>query len=703
MFSIFGNRGVQANRVRLTPRRPRALARALSGVLFAFLAALAGSASARAQGPGAWEGPWDWSAIVYPDPVNPCVPDYPDPIGGKEFSHAALLAVGPWQGKVLLWRSERNTAPPYIHQTWIFDPSMPHVLFRVEQDLPDDIFCAGMCVDEHSNILSVGGASASVAAAFRFAPGRLGAYAVWNFQPPFQNCPRPSIPGNPWLLENSSDPNPSIIDDMSLGRYYPGASSLQREGFGSGSQAVAGGATFVLGGELPGPGGGHNEGANEYWQALPPHPATSWSQTFVAKLDTSVYPAHEYSGHPPPGSLEEYDRKSIPGEPLPHPRLNNYPRAVQLATIGTAPPFPRNILVANDVSEAPEHSLPGLSWLIRLRYLGGPATTELWRGRPHVELALPNNPIEGRYNNVIIRHDKTGNGQISDGRNRVIAMNGDHHPLSFKITPEVEEFNPRLDPAGTTIPKAAWVIKDTGLTFPRVTSCAVILPTGEIFVEGGERDDPAHDPPQYRIPALQPELYHPGDAGSSLGASSTLLALPNNAPGANHPYHRLYHHIAILLPDGRVFVAGGNPGTYNPPAWPIAGFSGEIYRPYYLDAAYAPYRPQILSPTPSAVSFGTGSQTFAVTVDHDPLRPVRDFVLIRPGAITHHFDSEQRYIELSWSSSTVNTITNEETHQVVLPEDDLGPSGIYMLFALRKYSDSPLVRIPSRAHFLEIQ
>jgi hypothetical protein len=52
MFSIFGNRGVQANRVRLTPRRPRALARALSGVLFAFLAALAGSASARAQGMG---------------------------------------------------------------------------------------------------------------------------------------------------------------------------------------------------------------------------------------------------------------------------------------------------------------------------------------------------------------------------------------------------------------------------------------------------------------------------------------------------------------------------------------------------------------------------------------------------------------------------------------------------------------------------
>jgi hypothetical protein len=672
--------------------------RRLGAAVLALAGTLASAPAAFGQGAGSWEGPWDWSAVLYPSGGNPCVPAIPSDYAGKEFSHAALIAVGPWQGKVLLWRSERHTTPPFIEQAWIFDPSFPTVLFRIEQDLQDDIFCCGQTVDDQGNIVAAGGGTALVDAAYRFVPGRLAPYATWNHQPPFQNCPRPSIPGNPWLLGGGSDPNQSLVGDMSLGRYYPILFCLQRAAFGSGNQAVPGSSCMALGGELPpSSSGGHQVGENEFWQALPPHPATQWSHTFQAKLDPLIYPAHEY---PPPGGPndEEYERKSIPGEPLPHPRLNNYPRVVQLASIGD---FLRNILIANDVSEAVQHSLPGLTWILRLRYPGGSngATTEQWRGRP--QESAPGIPIDRNYGNLIVKHDKTSTG-ASDGRNRVIVMNGEQALSPFTIATEVQEFRPGSDPAGGGASPAAWITKTAGLIHPRVTACTVILPTGEILVEGGERFDPTN-PPGFRTPALQAELYDPGDAGLPTGASSTLLALPNNAPGANHPYHRLYHHLAVLLPDGRVFIAGGNPEEYLPPAWPIAGFSGEIYRPYYLDATYAPYRPQILSPTPSAVGFGTGLQTFDVTVDYDPARPVRDFVLIRTAAITHHFDSSQVYIELVRQGSTINTATNEETHHVFLPKDDLGPAGYYMLFALREYSSAPLVRVPSRAHFLKLQ
>ncbi|HYP23255.1 MAG TPA: galactose oxidase early set domain-containing protein, partial [Actinomycetota bacterium] len=92
----------------------------------------------------------------------------------------------------------------------------------------------------------------------------------------------------------------------------------------------------------------------------------------------------------------------------------------------------------------------------------------------------------------------------------------------------------------------------------RIHSCAVLLPTGRVFVSGGitRRDEPG--PPGA---ALIPEVYDPGidwdeneyDHGpfssDSTGSWEALSGEPAEVA-------RGYHSVALLLPDGRVWTAG---------------------------------------------------------------------------------------------------------------------------------------------------
>jgi hypothetical protein len=73
-------------------------------------------------------------------------------------------------------------------------------------------------------------------------------------------------------------------------------------------------------------------------------------------------------------------------------------------------------------------------------------------------------------------------------------------------------------------------------------------------------------------------------------------------------------------------------------------------------------------------------------------------VLLRPAAITHAFNADQRYIELGWSGSQWNTRHTIETFTMSGLSDDLGPPGYYMLYVVEH--DAPGHRSPSAATFL---
>ncbi|MEU9476237.1 galactose oxidase early set domain-containing protein [Streptomyces sp. NPDC048191] len=168
---------------------------------------------------------------------------------------------------------------------------------------------------------------------------------------------------------------------------------------------------------------------------------------------------------------------------------------------------------------------------------------------------------------------------------------------------------------------------------------AVLLPDGKVLETGGALHNRAN-------PVYESSIYDPG--------TSTF------DPVAADPESRGYHSSAFLLPDGRVMTTGDNPGngTWN--------HNVSIYTPPYL---YKGTRPVITSVINQEWKYG---DTQRITVD----RPVAKAELIRPAAVTHSSDPNQRFVDLPLSVDGDNVDLN------VTNNPDIAPPGWYMLFAV---------------------
>ena len=108
-------------------------------------------------------------------------------------------------------------------------------------------------------------------------------------------------------------------------------------------------------------------------------------------------------------------------------------------------------------------------------------------------------------------------------------------------------------------------------SLPRIHLNAVLLPDRTVFVSGGAiiHEETGVSP----IARLQSEIYDP--------AADTWK------PGAVASVIRMYHSVALLLPDGRVLTASGNPPPYGQrapwqPPQPNEELQIEVYSPPYL-------------------------------------------------------------------------------------------------------------------------
>jgi hypothetical protein len=207
----------------------------------------------------------------------------------------------------------------------------------------------------------------------------------------------------------------------------------------------------------------------------------------------------------------------------------------------------------------------------------------------------------------------------------------------------------RIDVIDLTAPAPAFT---PGPDLPEPTRYpnVVTLPDDQVLITGGSRDYRGKGNSQ----VLRASLYDPG--------TNTLR------PAADPTVPRDYHSEALLLPNGQVMTLGGNPLFEDEANTKVAKFEQrlEIYTPPYLFQGPRP----VIADAPVEVRLG--SELDVTTPDAGRIAAAR---LIRPSAVTHATDVEQRSVRLDIASRDGDSLG-----LTVPAEPTLVPPGYYMLF-----------------------
>ncbi|MGQ0535798.1 MAG: galactose oxidase-like domain-containing protein [Methanobacteriota archaeon] len=212
---------------------------------------------------------------------------------------------------------------------------------------------------------------------------------------------------------------------------------------------------------------------------------------------------------------------------------------------------------------------------------------------------------------------------------------------------------------------------------------SVLLPTGDILVVGGGRHDDVLAP-GHPEPVLSAELLDPDFVDATTGVRGRWTTL------SSMEVPRVYHSTAVLLPDARVLVGGHvsfpNPFTHDHVEEQVFETRFEIFDPPYL---FRGARPAITT-APASVAYGA---SFVANVTGAGASP--EFVLVRPGATTHAYDSEQRAIVLA------ATEVASGSYSLTAPANaNLAPPGWYLLFAVK--APATAGEVPSVAHWVRV-
>ena len=182
----------------------------------------------------------------------------------------------------------------------------------------------------------------------------------------------------------------------------------------------------------------------------------------------------------------------------------------------------------------------------------------------------------------------------------------------------------------------------------------VILPTGQIGIFGGNLSGA-------QSPVLNPEVFDP------------VTETWTSWPAATVP--RMYHGIALLLQDGRVWTAGTTPTAL------AKEIRVEIFNPWYTSET----RPTI-SGDPTGGAYGD-----TITIPTPNAADVTKVSLVRVSATTHHYNTDQRLIWLQIESKTGSSVTARAPIN-----NRLAPPGYYLVHVLNSAG------VPSVGRFIRI-
>ena len=183
------------------------------------------------------------------------------------------------------------------------------------------------------------------------------------------------------------------------------------------------------------------------------------------------------------------------------------------------------------------------------------------------------------------------------------------------------------------------------LAMARMHLCATLLPDRTVLVNGGSMMEESS-----ATAALGAEIYHPDSGHWTMAAASRVP--------------RLYHSVALLMPDGKVVTAGSNP------ARKTEEMRIEVYWPPYLFAGPRP----MITPARTELRY---DDTLDVAVAE--AADIAGASLIRPGATTHSSDLEQRLVDLPLTVAGADSLT------LRLPgSPNLAPPGWYLLSVVNR-------------------
>ena len=210
----------------------------------------------------------------------------------------------------------------------------------------------------------------------------------------------------------------------------------------------------------------------------------------------------------------------------------------------------------------------------------------------------------------------------------------------------------------------------------RYYAYTVILPDAKVLVLGGHSGEPTDDDS-----AGTAEGNEAGEEDDEISRHPHAVRVPELFDPEDKSWRtlapmkldRLYHSNALLLPDGRVLVAGSNPSNE-------FELRIEIFHPPYL---FLGPRPKIRK-APNTVSYGKGFEI------QTPDSEEGNIVLIHPSSTTHCVDTDGRYVGLNVTRRGQGRLTAE------IPDNrNLLPPGYYMLFVVRD-------GVPSKARFVRL-
>jgi hypothetical protein len=196
------------------------------------------------------------------------------------------------------------------------------------------------------------------------------------------------------------------------------------------------------------------------------------------------------------------------------------------------------------------------------------------------------------------------------------------------------------------------------MLYPRIYHTLTMLANGHVLAVGGGTNS---DQEMITTGVLPTEIWDP--TSETWSAAAPIAAARN------------YHSTAVLMPDGRVLVAGGG----HPTGLNDAGQdSAQIYSPSYLSNGP---RPTITS-APSSTTYGS-----TISVSTPDASSIKAVNLVSLGTDTHQMDMNQHFVPLSFTAGNGSL-------NVTMPSSSAtAPPGHYMLFILNNQGTPSVANI----------